>query len=183
MKEPKLHSGHIELAVAELLNWRIYTIVPNVSWGLGLNHECDMLALDQKGRFTEIEIKVTASDLKADFKKTHDHSSKYIGRLIYAMPEAMVEKYSDIIPPHCGIISVGVIKLNKYRNSDLITYQTLAAKWVRNAKHNKYTEVVPVEKKLKFMSLGCMRIWDLKRHNNRPTKPIIEYAKQQNPVD
>jgi hypothetical protein len=30
---PKLHAGHIEVAVAELLGWREHTIVPNVSWG------------------------------------------------------------------------------------------------------------------------------------------------------
>lgn len=28
-----------------------------------MNHECDMLALDSQGRFTEIEIKVSASGL------------------------------------------------------------------------------------------------------------------------
>jgi hypothetical protein len=139
-----------------LLNYRVYTIVPNISWGIGL-HECDMLALDNKGRFTEIEIKVTASDLKADFKKKHSHSSKMISRLFYAMPIELCEKYDEIIPKHCGIISVHGISV-----SHGIRY---FAKFYRHAKHDKKKEN-PNEKIIKkFMQLGCMRIWSLKSHN------------------
>lgn len=161
----KLHAGHIEYAVVQLLNYRVYTIVPNVSWGMGFNHECDLLALDNKNRFTEIEIKVTASDLKADFKKAHGHRSEYISRLVYAMPMNLAEKYSDIIPKECGIIAVDVVTKSKWQTSDLVTYRVLVAEWWRQVKH-AHTEEVPQKKILKFMQLGCMRIWSLKAHNN-----------------
>lgn len=162
--------------LVQLLNYRVYTIVPNVSWGLGFTHECDLLALDNKNRFTEIEIKVTASDLKADFKKSHGHRSKYISRLIYAMPQHIVEKYSDLIPKHCGIIAVDVITKSKWKTSDLVTYQVLAAKWIRQVKHNKYAEAIPLSKILKFMQLGCMRIWSLKHHNNGKLAKVSDVA-------
>lgn len=67
MTTPKPNTQDMELAVTGLLNFRVYTIVPNVSWGLGLGHECDLLALDQQRRFTEIEIKISKSDLVRDF--------------------------------------------------------------------------------------------------------------------
>lgn len=162
----KLHSGHIESAVVRLLNYRVYTIVPNVREGLNLSHECDLLCLDGKGRFMEIEIKISAGDLKADFKKSHGHRSKYIGRLAYAMPKELAEKYKDLIPENCGLISVQIETLPKYKTSDLITYTYLTAKWIRLCKHNKATLEVPVQKQLDFMRLGCMRIWSLKAHNN-----------------
>ncbi len=173
MSKNRLHAGHVEVAVAMLLNYRVYTIVPNVSYGLGLHHECDMLALDKQGRFTEIEIKVSASDLKADFKKWHEHKSKFISRLMYAMPIELCEKYQDLIPSHCGIIAIKEIKFYKWekikRGSDKVKYvehQGWKAEFFRQAKHDKNKEK-PSDKIIKeFMRLGCMRIWSLKSKNN-----------------
>ena len=151
-KQPKIHSGHIEVAVARLLNYRVYTIVPNVSWGANLRHECDMLAIDGGGRLTEIEIKISMSDLKADFKKKHNHESKIISRLVYAMPEKMIEKGLPLIPKWSGIISVRW------------TGNSFKAKWVRLARHRH--EGKPTDGQIKnIMRLGCMRIWSLKEHN------------------
>jgi hypothetical protein len=149
-----MHAGMVEVAVANLLNYRVYTIVPNVSWGLGLRHECDILALDTDGRFTEIEIKVSASDLMADFKKRHGHDSKFISRLVYAMPENLVKSHGHHIPKQCGIISVKTIELNS------VEYHK--AEWYRHAKHDKLKQKPGDETVKKFMQLGCMRIWSLK---------------------
>lgn len=155
---PRIHAGHIEYAVAMLLNYRVYTIVPNVSHGLYLNHECDMLAL-KDGKFTEIEIKISMQDLKADFRKKHGHKSKYITRLIYAMPEAMIEKSKEIIPKECGLISVRC------------SYQRPpTAVWVRQCRHRQNSEPIPQRIIDKFHQLGCMRIWSMKAHNNKLIK-------------
>lgn len=152
----KCHAGHIEVAVANLIGYRANTIVPNVSWGLGLRHECDMLVLNKSGRFTEIEIKTNVSDLKADFKKMHGHRSKIISRLVYAMPKALYEKHGALIPSGCGVITVSHNEhLNKFE-----------AQWQQQARHNKEKEKPDAQTVLKFMSLGCMRIWSLKEKNN-----------------
>lgn len=155
----KMHSGHIEVAVSRLLNYRKHAIVPNVSWGLGLRHECDMLVLDDQNRFTEVEIKISAADLKADFKKEHGHKSKIISRLIYAMPLELCEKYSELIPKGCGIIAVKQIK-----EGDVV--RGYIASWYRMCKHDKSKEKPTASIIRKFLELGCMRIWTLKRHNN-----------------
>lgn len=168
----RLHSGHVEVAVAMLLNYRVYTIVPNISHGLGV-HECDMLALDKQGRFTEIEIKISASDLKADFKKEHGHKSSFISRLFYAMPIELCEKYQDLIPKECGIIAIREIKYHRWisveRGSDkgsFVEFKGWKAEFFRQAKHDK-TKEKPTDRQIKeFMRLGCMRIWSLKAKNN-----------------
>lgn len=150
----KIHSGDIEIAVANLLNYRVYTIVPNISHGLGLKHECDLLALDSNNRFTEVEIKISLSDLKADFKKAHGHRSPYISRLVYAFPDFMLEKAEPLIPKECGIIRVSETNITgNYR-----------AYWHRQCRH-KVIKAVPDTIIRKFMELGCMRIWTLKQHN------------------
>ncbi len=147
--EPKLHSGHIELAVVSLLNYRVYTIVPNISHGLLGLHEADLLCYN--GKFTEVEIKISASDLKADFKKKHGHHHKYISRLIYAMPLNLCEKYSDLIPKENGIIAVS---WNGFR---------YVARHYRQARHKKI-QYEPSDQFISdFMRLGCMRIWSLKQ--------------------
>lgn len=157
---PEIHSGDIEIAVARLIGFRMNTIVPNVSWGLGLNHECDMLVLDSKGRFTEIEIKISASDLKADFNKKHRHQSKIISRLIYAMPDWLCDSHAHLIPSDCGLISVFEVRPKVFK-----------AKWVKICKHDKYSR--PSQKQIeKFYHLGCMRIWSLKENSYRLIRSI-----------
>lgn len=152
----KIHSGDIEVAVANLLDFRKYTIVPNVSWGLGLKHECDLLALDKNKRFTEIEIKISIQDLKKDFEKQHGHYSPYIGRLIYAIPVELIEKALPLIPKECGIITV---KHQKYSKKN-----PFKADWYRQCKHRKGVSEIPNEMIEKFYHLGCMRIWSLKSY-------------------
>lgn len=164
------HSGHIEVAVAQHLGYRQNIIVPNVSWGLGLRHECDMLALDDSDRFTEIEIKCTASDLKADFLKTHGHRSKIISRLVYAMPERLCMKYKHLIPDGVGIISVR----NTAEPGDIPCYK---ASWLRMCRH-KVVDRPDSDTIRNFMRLGCMRIWSLKAHNNRKTERKNQVLKE-----
>lgn len=157
MKANKIHSGHIEVAVAMLFDYRKYVLVPNVSWGLGLGHECDVLALSPDGYFTEIEIKISMQDLKKDFTKTHGHQSKFISRLVYAFPVEMLEKALPLIPINCGIIVV--------KQKTIKCKEVLVAEWYRTNKGDKTKK--PTEQIIKdFMRLGCMRIWSLKAHNN-----------------
>lgn len=158
MANKRPHAGDMELAVASLIGYRQHAIVPNVSWGLGLRHECDMLILDSKNRFTEIEIKVSKSDLLADFKKVHGHSSNIISRLVYAVPDYLLETAIEAVPRHHGIIAVKSIEIHG---------KTLyKARWIRIPKHNKLKDK-PNDKQIrKFMELGLMRVWTLKAKNN-----------------
>lgn len=136
-------TSDLEKKVVALLNPTVFCIVPNVSWGLGLRHECDLLCLDDQERFTEIELKVDKYDLRNDFKKSHGHKSRMISRLVYAVPDYLEEEALRIVPKECGII----VADHKY----------LTARWLRVSRHNKNR---PTEKDIKkFYRLGLIRLW------------------------
>lgn len=137
----------IELAVAHYFDIRQKTIIPNISWGLNI-HECDLLILTNSGYATEIEIKVSKSDLKADMKKLHHqgHYEKKIKYLYFAIPEKL-EKDIQYIPKHAGII-----KVSKTGYIDII----------RPPIYNNKCRKLTTEEQLHFMKLGCIRIWKFK---------------------
>lgn len=105
----KMTTREIELAV---MNYFINTrrsrvVVPNVSWGVpGLHHECDVVAISGSNYGTEIEIKATLSDLKKEREKKHNHESRWIKYLYYAIPAEMYSAATDYLPEHAGVILV-----------------------------------------------------------------------------
>ena len=120
-----MRSGDIEKAVVRLVDPRKCLILPNASWGIIGRHEADLLVFHENGNVTEIEIKVSMSDLRADFKKGHDHSHPMITRLFYAIPEKMYEKAVEIIPEHR---SIGIIIVSEKYGHPYAFYK-------RGAKH------------------------------------------------
>lgn len=97
----------IELAINNYFNYnRRYVIVPNISWGLGFQHELDLLVLTNNNHVWEVEIKVSKSDLKADLKKRHGHYSNKIRRLYFAVPKELQEDALLLIPERAGLFVV-----------------------------------------------------------------------------
>lgn len=139
----------MECAISDLFEYRRCVIVPNISWGFKI-HECDMLVIRNTSYAVEIEIKRSISDLKADFKKKHDHSDDRIKELYYAVPEELLESSTELIPEHAGIISIEYYR-KKYR-----------AVIIRKAKINKSRRLT-AEEILRISHLGTMRIWSLKK--------------------
>jgi hypothetical protein len=76
------------------------------------------------------------------------------------MPIELCQKYSEIIPSNCGIIAVK--KIDIYGDGRKIKNK---AEFYRHAKHDKSKENPGIDQVMKFMNLGCMRIWSLKNHN------------------
>jgi hypothetical protein len=147
----------IESAVARYFDPRRCTIVPNVWWGLDLNHECDLFVLTRSGYAYEVEIKVSRADLRADLEKRHRHVSASIRKLYFAIPEKL-ESCIDLIPVHAGI---------------LVVHPGGFVKKLREAKLNETARQLSVNKQIKLAQLGTMRIWKLKRI-------IMEMAKRKN---
>ena len=139
----------MELSLSRYFNYFTNIVVPNVSWGMDL-HECDLFILSKAGFATEVEIKVSAQDLKADIKKAHSHENHKIKYLYFAIPHYL-EKHSGYIPKRAGILSLkkrledGYIEVNKIREP------------VKNGNY-RYS----MEEKLKLQRLGVIRIWSLK---------------------
>lgn len=87
----------IQLALyRHLFDGRSETVVPNVSWGL-LEYEADLLGISQSGQVTEVEIKRSLQDLKADFRKHHRHDDSCVTYFYYCVPECLEEQAKEAI--------------------------------------------------------------------------------------
>jgi len=78
-------------------------IIPNVHGGLVRLHECDILMLSKARYATEIEIKISKSDLLIDQYKQHKHISNYIARFYFAVPSNLVPIALKNIPKRAGL--------------------------------------------------------------------------------
>ena len=160
----KFNAGEIELAVATHFDPRQNLIVPNVAHGMGL-HECDVLILTQTGYATEVEIKISASDLKADAKKSHGHDSDMIKALYFAIPEALKD-YAEHVPQRAGII---IVKRVANRYWDYLKQETVEAgetnrcEIIRAPRLNKHAVKWTDKDRMALMRLSTLRIWSLKR--------------------
>jgi len=152
MKHLPVTAQDIEIAVAEHFNSRQNLIVPNVHWGWMLQYEADMVILRQSGYAVEVEIKVSAADIKRDLRKHHQHDSLRFRRRYFAVPEWLKDDHN--IPEYAGIISV-----KPHPNPNV--YKWYAATH-RECKPNKYAHRITDAQRLKLAELGAMRIWDLK---------------------
>lgn len=125
-----MKTEEMEMALYRKLFANEKIICPNISWGLGLNHECDLFIVDKNNFVTEIEIKISKSDLKKDGSKGHKHASNKIKYLYFAIPKEMDRQDClELIPDHAGIYVVG-----KRDSGASITDKKRAAKPNPNAK-------------------------------------------------
>lgn len=121
-------------------------------WKNIVNHECDMLIVSKNHYLTEVEIKISLSDLKADFKKEHQHKDENIKNFYYAFPAEMKEKALELIPKECGIL----IAVKK--NEDSIPYRKIEC--YRKPKINKEAKPINDIVLSRIYRLGYLRYWN-----------------------
>lgn len=153
VKQPakKWKSIELEVAIAEYYGIRTNLVVPNISWGMGM-HECDLLIMTKAGYCTEVEIKVSKSDLIADLSKKHGHKHKNIKALFFAVPDTLEEVALEHVPKHAGIYVVMQLKSGKYR-----------VKVLRGPECNAKAKALTLTEQYNMARLGSMRIWGLKQ--------------------
>lgn len=139
-------TSDIEIAIANHYGIRQNIIVPNISWGLGL-HECDLLIISQNRYATEIEIKISLSDLKKDGKKRHGHYSDKIKYLYFAIPSCLA-KYIEYIPARAGIYVV---------NSEHRVF------CIAKSKINNGYRCLTEGEMFQVLRLGTIRTWGLRK--------------------
>ena len=120
-------------------------------WKEIVNHECDILIVTKNHYLTEVEIKISLSDLKADFKKKHQHKDENIKNFYYAFPEEMKEKALKLIPKECGIL----IAVEKECG---IPYRKIEC--YRKPKINKEAKPINDIVLSKIYRLGYLRYWN-----------------------
>lgn len=148
----KMKTIEMEIALLEHLNVRQNIIVPNVSWGIAeLNYECDLVKLSKNNCATEIEIKISKSDLYKDKKKRHNHHSHLFKYFYFAVPEKLEQVALEEIPEHAGLFVI--TKQDKYYR----------VREVKKPKLNKHHTKWNNKQRQKLAELGTMRILGLKQ--------------------
>ena len=157
-----MKTKELQLAVVKMLNPRSRVMIAcNVSWGWGLNHEADLLVIDDTSggyRATEIELKVSVSDFRADLKKPQAHRSNKIHRLFYAMPVEIFEKVREEIPRGCGVITAKIVDVAGGKNV-VATYQ-------RQCRANK-NPLLCQKDVLDLGRLQALKYWSLSAHHRK----------------
>lgn len=172
----------IEVAISKYFGVRQNIIVPNISWGFHWMHECDMFIVTKAGIVTEVEIKISKSDLLKDFEKGHNHQDRE-GRITYfyyAFPETLYEKVKDLIPLDAGILTC-------YRPDWDSDGTRVYMHEKRKPTKRKNTRKLTPEEQLKIAWLGTMRIWSLKEkiiklQNDGVVKKVRKPSKRKNTV-
>lgn len=141
---------HVLTGPYGLFSFRKYLVVPNVWWGLGFNHECDLLCVTKSRIAHEIEIKVSVADLKVDLKKKHGHKSNKIRYLWFAMPEKVYERGKEYIPENAGIIIIKILGNKKF-----------IAKTIRKPMAKPASRSLSQDEIIKLGFLGTMRYWKM----------------------
>jgi len=156
----KMTASEVETTItAWLYPPRQCIVVPNISWGFGLAWEADLISVTPAGYATEIEIKVSVSDFRADSKKRkHEliRSSK-ISSFVYAMPKEIYEKAGVDVPEDYGIILIEPYK-SRYLNDERDGH---VAKWHRRPKKFNKTKIEG-KQITELYRLGYLRMWDAK---------------------
>ena len=134
-------------------NWWLDTEADPMIWKNIVNHECDMLIVTKNQYLTEVEIKISLSDLKADFKKEHQHKDENIKNFYYAFPEEMKEKAIELIPEEAGIL----IAVKKHLNDG---YEYRDIECYRKSKINKEAKPINDIVLSKIYRLGYLRYWN-----------------------
>lgn len=144
----------IEVEIAHFYKPNTNLVIPNVSWGF-LRYEADLLIISKAGYLTEVEIKVSLSDLKRDLDKKHSHDDPKIKYLYFAIPEKL-EKHIQYIPEKAGIY---IVRSRKGYDGDNYKYVDC----IRIAKENKLCKAIDIYDRYTLARLGALRIWGLKR--------------------
>lgn len=144
----------MEISISKLYGIRQNIIVPNLSWGF-LSHEADLFIIKRSGFTTEIEIKRSLQDMKAEKNKKHNHEDKKnrINEFYYAFPIELLEKCIQFVPD-----GVGIITCHKSNDNSFRPY----ARFVRKAVKIKNSRKLTIEEQFTIARLGCLRIIPLK---------------------
>jgi hypothetical protein len=136
---------------------RRWIVVPNVSWGWGLEYEADLIAVSATRTCHEIEIKVSRQDLRCDRQKPkHHRMDARIKKFWYAVPSELVALALDptVVRPEYGVLEVV---------TGPHPHSLPRARMVRKAQLLKSGQRNVTEPELiKLLHLGVMRYWDLR---------------------
>lgn len=133
-------------------------IDPDYNTGSSFPYEADIILLNRKSNYaTEIEIKVSKSDLIKDKDKKHNHDSNLFSRLYFAVPKDLYEIALEHVPDKAGILVIYkyrnyykvIEKRRPKRNTMAVPLSPYKEKWLLMA---AYYKILPLHRKIKKLS-------------------------------
>ena len=158
---------HLALRNSGLWNKRADIMIPNLSWGL-LPYEADFVVVSKSGYLTEVEIKRSWEDFKADFKKNHNHDAEQVYYFYYCVPVSIVAKVKEFLMEKYGerycLCAPSVLWYDESGNVRVAVDDNqrcfgmhYASSISPNVKHRKLF----LEEQLTVARLGQLRYWSL----------------------
>lgn len=145
-------------------------VVPNVAYGLrsaiGNCREMDLVVLKGKS-FHGVEIKTNRLDLLRDKRKQCNRLGYPAPALKYrwfAVPEHLVRDVFAEVDPRCGVLSVVRTRVWYRDRPSMVRHDW---RLVRDPREWEGTRDPTPAEVLKFLRLGVMRYWALRRRNQR----------------
>lgn len=167
MIETKLTVKEIEeIIVRHLGGVRTNIIVPNLSWGF-LNHEADLISVDKNGYLTEVEIKRSFEDFKADFKKKNYHDTdERVYRFGYFVPKSILKECIEYNKEHCKDVTINGKPYSVFGFTDDGQIYDEEGRIIHSAfsySNNPRSRKLFLEERLKVAHLGSMRLYPLEK--------------------
>ena len=143
----------------------VYFLMRNVSWGLFCWGEVDLLVCSKALYLTDIEIKTSIIDLKADFRKKKWGTNHLVNKEFlkdikyhyYAIPEELSDKAISIInefKPNSGILIIKRVLKNSGGG-----YYIESCRVEKRAKANKLAKPMKTENVINLARLAMFRYW------------------------
>ena len=165
----------IQLALhnSGLWNKRSDIMVPNLSWGF-LPYEADFVVMTKSGYLTEVEIKRSWEDFKADFNKDHRHDDERIYHFFYCVPITIFDKVKEFLTNKLMEELDDYSKDLLTKNPDLLgVHSQLPAvltydengkirrpKFGFSGARRHQARKLFLEEQLQIARLGCLRYWN-----------------------
>lgn len=164
-----MKADDVARSLIKRLNVRTHLIVPRVSWGLVNWGECDVLAMTGAGYLTEYEIKISASDVRREWKKKRWTSPRYrqsfdalIKEYYMVVPEKLLDVVLETMPEDIGggvIVADRMQERQRWWPEDKEPEPYAAC--VQNAVSNRRARALTDREKYQLARLGTMRYWSL----------------------
>lgn len=166
-----LSVDEIQLAILQIdvFNPRRNIVIPNLSFGL-LDHEADLAIISKSGYMTEIEIKRSLPDLKADFKKKKDFICERVYQFFYCVPDSLVLACRDLCIQHDRPIS-GIISYSEDAHIS-IHHGEIWESYDKAWPHYSGGRRLFIEEQLQAARLGAMRVWEIKAKLYNTHNPV-----------
>jgi hypothetical protein len=135
-----------------------FVAVPNVSWGFFKHREVDLAVVTKAGYLTEVEVKVSLSDWKADKRKAHGfgflkNQGGMTKRFFYAAPLELAQRWAEVgIPEEAGVLGASESTLHP----GVIRFET-----VKPAADLDGARKLTDREQADLARLAALRIWDL----------------------